>query len=156
MHSYLIFNEIQSTKRLLNDYKLQNKSCNLKFLLLVSSAMMTSHGPPTSNKRRFKSIFFEAFPAWICFKFTQLISNIPLCILFKYEANDLNLLLFDVGGPSSLVMAGIQAILKFGPFSQYLPNSYIKSEDRTEFSSLFYIYSKISSFQTGLLHGLHL
>ena len=38
-----IFNEIQSTKRLLNDYKLQNKSCNLKFLLLASAAAMVSH-----------------------------------------------------------------------------------------------------------------
>ena len=35
----------------------------------------------------------------------------------------LNLLLFGVGGPSSLLMAGIQA-----HFSQYLPNSYINSE----------------------------
>ena len=44
-------------------------------------------GPPTSNKKRFKSIFFKAYPAWICFKFTQLISTILLCILCKYEAN---------------------------------------------------------------------
>ena len=125
MHSYLFFNEIQSMKRLLNDYKLQNKSCNLKFLLLAFICHDDIMWPPTSNKRRFKSIFFEAFPAWICFKFTQLISTIPLCILCKYEANpcresfekkiDLNLLLFDVGGPSSLVMAGIQANFKLWP-----------------------------------------
>ena len=41
-------------------------------------------------------------------------------------------------------------------FYQDLCNSCIKSEARTEFSGLFYIYTKISSFQTGLLYGLHL
>ena len=70
------------------------------------------------------NLFFKAFPAWICFKFTQLISTILLCILCKYEANpcresfkkiDLNLLLFDVGGLSSLVMAGIQVNFKIWP-----------------------------------------
>ena len=40
-------------------------------------------------------------------------------------------------------------------FYQDLCNSCIKSEARTEFSGLFYKYTKISSFQTGLLHGLH-
>ena len=90
-----------------------------------------------------------------------------LCILCKYEVNpcrdsltkkiDLNLLLFGVGGLSSLLMAGIQVNFELWPiFLQYLPNSYINSEARTEFSGLFYIYSKICSFQTGLLHGLHL
>ena len=38
-------------------------------------------------------------------------------------------------------------ISNFGPFLQYLPNSYIKSEARTEFSGLFYIYSKFPAFK---------
>ena len=88
-------------------------------------ASVMSCRPPTSNKRRFKSIFFKAFPAWICFKFSQLIGTVPLCILCKYEGNpcreslkkiDLNLLLFDVEGLSSLLMAGIQANFKLSPF----------------------------------------
>ena len=41
-------------------------------------------------------------------------------------------------------------------FYQDLCNSCIKSEARTKFSSLFYIYTNIFSFQTGLLYGLHL
>ena len=78
---------------------------------------------------------------------------------------NLNLLLFDVGGPHDIIMADNTChgngrhpgeFQTLAHFSQYLPNSYIKSEARTEFSSLFYIYSKISSFQTALLHGLHL
>ena len=82
----------------------------------------------------------------------------------KQKKKNLNLL-FDVGGPHDVIMAD-DACLRNGRhpgefwtlahFLQYLPNSYIKSEARTEFSGLFYIYSKISSFQTGLLHGLHL
>ena len=123
-------------------------------------------GPLHQIKGDLNLFFFKAFPAWICFKFTQLISTILLCILCKYEANpcresfkkiDLNLLLFDVGGPSSLVMAGIQVNFKLWPiFCSIYLIPYIKSEARTEFSGLFYIDSKIFSFQTGLLHGLHL
>ena len=55
------------------------------------------------------------------------------------------------------IMAGTQSnFWILAHFYQDLCNSCIKSEARTEFSSLFYIYSKICSFQTGLLHGLHL
>ena len=78
----------------------------------VCHGKLTSLEP--SNKRRFKFIYFEAFPAWICFKFTQVIGTIPLCIVCKYKANpcresfrknNLNLLLFDVGGPRDVIMA---------------------------------------------------
>ena len=56
-----------------------------------------------------------------------------------------------------MIMAGTQSNFQIlAHFYQDLCNSCIKSEARTEFSGLFYIYTKISSFQTGLLHGLHL
>ena len=55
------------------------------------------------------------------------------------------------------IMAGTQSnFWILAHFYQDLCNSCIKSEARTEFSGLFYIYTKISSFQTGLLYGLHL
>ena len=55
------------------------------------------------------------------------------------------------------IMAGTQSnFWILAHFYQDLCNSCIKSEARTEFSGLFYIHTKISSFQTGLLYGLHL
>ena len=63
--------------------------------------------PPTSNIRRFQCFSFEALPAWICFKLSQLIGTSSLYILCKYKANPCrksfkrihwNLLLFDVRG----------------------------------------------------------
>ena len=75
---------------------------------------------------------------------------------FKYSNFKSFHLLFDVGGPPS-IMAGSQSnFWILAHFYQDLCNSCIKSEARTEFSGLFYIYTKISSFQTGLLYGLHL
>ena len=75
---------------------------------------------------------------------------------FKYSNFKSFHLLFDVGGPPS-IMAGSQSNFQIlAHFYQDLCNSCIKSEARTEFSSLFYIYTKIYSFQTGHLHGLHL
>ena len=65
--------------------------------------------------------------------------------LITYKVGETGL---DVGPVPSL-------IFKFWPY-QDLCNSCIKSEARTELSGPFYIYTKISSFQTGLLHGLHL
>ena len=75
---------------------------------------------------------------------------------FKYSNFKSFHLLFDVGDPPS-IMAGSQSNFQIlAHFYQDLCNSCIKSEARTEFSGHFYIYTKIYSFQTGHLHGLHL
>ena len=84
---------------------------------------VTSHGPPMSNKI-LKCIFFEALPAQICFIITQIIHQYGPNYLWNSEASpcrksfkkiDLNLLLFDVGDPCSLLMAGAHSNFKLWP-----------------------------------------
>ena len=56
MHSYLFFNEIQSTKRLLNDYKLQSKSFE------ISSTGVICHDDATSREWAGIQANFELWP----------------------------------------------------------------------------------------------
>ena len=147
MHSYLIFDEIQSMKRLLNDYKLQNKSCNLKFLLLVSWWHHVSPLHQIKDLNLFFKLSLHGFASNLHSKLV--LYHYAFCVNMKQinagklQKNRFKSPFMWCRGP--IFLGNGRNPGKFWTlacFSQYLPNSYIKSEARTEFSGLFYIYSK--------------
>ena len=77
-------------------------------------AITKEDGPPTSNKRRFKSIFSKLSQHGFASYLHRIHSGIVLinCVNLKQihagkasRKIDLNLLLFDVGGPCDIIAA---------------------------------------------------